>query len=102
VAPEVGEHLELASRQFDRMAVALHAAGTEIHANVRDLEHRGFTLAGCAPLCAYPREQLIERVRLGDIAVRAAVEPFDALLDEARECPLGFESPGSASEPFLA
>ena len=81
MARQVGEQLELARREPHLASVALHAAGAQVDPHAAGLEHRGLALAGRPQLRAHPGEQLLERERLGDVVVRATVEPFDALFD---------------------
>src|ERR1019366_4204946 len=59
VAHQILEHLELTRGQLHITSIALHTSGAKIHANARDLQHRGLALGRWAQLGAHPREQLL-------------------------------------------
>ncbi|HJV95573.1 MAG TPA: hypothetical protein VJ608_06025 [Albitalea sp.] len=81
MAGQVREQLEFTCRQLDLAGIALDATGAQVEADIAGLKHRRFALCGHAQLRTDACEQLLQRKRLGDVVVGAAVQPLDLLFD---------------------
>jgi D-alanyl-D-alanine carboxypeptidase/D-alanyl-D-alanine-endopeptidase (penicillin-binding protein 4) len=80
VVHEQLEQQELGARQLDPPRAAVDLVGARVELEVREAQDLAVLLPpGAAQQGAQPREQLLERERLGQVVVGAGLEPGDAV-----------------------
>jgi hypothetical protein len=109
VVQEQLEEQELGARQLDQPPAAAYLVGHRVELEVAEAQHVALLPARAAQQRLEPREQLLERERLGQVVVGARLQPRDAVVDgiargehQHRRAVAGVAHPPADLEPVEA